>query len=188
MNNLLLGTGAVVGIIAGVVLFIILIWGISTRNTLKRGELKIDEACSGIEIALTKRYDVLTKLFDIAKGYAKHEKETYVETIKMRSGMTVAELNETQEKISKAMSQVYAVAENYPQLKANEQFKQLQVAVMDTEEHLQASRRLYNSNVNAYNAKVISFPSSIIASMCHCEKREFFVAEERKLQDVKFDF
>jgi LemA protein len=173
--------------IAVVLILLVIVW-ISISNNLKRATVKIDEAESGIEVALTKRFDMLKKLLDVTKGYAKHEKEVLIETIKMRKGMGVAEMSKASGEMDNAMGRINVLAEAYPELKANENFKQLQLAIMDTEEHLQATRRQYNGNVSAYNMMVVSFPTSIVAAALKFKKRDFFEAEEEKKQDVKMEF
>lgn len=177
-----------VAIVIAVVILIILIWFISTSNALNKAIIKIDEANSGIDVALTKRYDVLTKMLDIAKGYAKHEKETLFETIKLRKDMTMAEKSEANNKMSDAFGKINALAEGYPELKSSENFKALQLSVSDVEEHLQAARRLYNANISSYNQMIVSFPTSIIAGMKGLTKKDFFVADDAKKEDVKMEF
>lgn len=178
----------IVLIVVAVVVVLIAIWWISTSNGFKRRKIKTEESLSGIEVALTKRYDLLTKMLDVTKGYAAHEKETLAETVKMRRGMSVQELNEAGTQIDNFASRIFAVAEAYPQLRASENFKELQDAVRDAEEHLQAARRLYNSNVTAFNTAIALFPGSIVAGAQHLTPMEFFVAEERKRQDVEMKF
>lgn len=178
-------------IIAGIVAILILIpvfWWITTSNGFKRKSIKIQEALSGIEVALTKRYDLLTKLLDVAKGYATHEKDLFTQVVELRRGMSVGEINEKNAQLDALGSRIFAVAENYPQLRSSEVFCQLQVGVRDAEEHLQAARRLYNSNVTAFNTAVDVFPSSMVAKSQGLSKQEFFVAEEAKRSDVKMSF
>ena len=175
-------------IIIGAVALLAVIWGVSTSNSLRRMQIKIKETLSGIDVALTKRYDVLTKMLDVTKAYAKHEKETLFEVIKMRKGMTMSERNEANAQMDAAMRQINVVAENYPELKSSENFKQLQVTILDVEEHLQASRRAYNANVSTYNQAIVTFPKSIIAGMIGAKAEEFFEAEAAKRSDVKMDF
>ncbi|MDL2286962.1 LemA family protein [Eubacteriales bacterium OttesenSCG-928-G02] len=170
------------------VLAIIAIWFISTRNKIKRAEIKIDEAASGIDVALTKRFDCLTKLLSVVKAYAAHEKETFSEIVNLRKGSSISEKNEASKQLNTAFEKINIIAENYPELKSNENFKQLQHSIMDTEEHLQAARRLYNSNVTIYNNIIVSFPQSLVASSMSCEKKDFFSADEIKRDDVKMDF
>lgn len=177
-----------VAIVIAVVILIILIWFVATSNALNKAVVKIDEANSGIDVALTKRYDVLTKMLDVTKGYAKHEKETLFETIKLRKDMSMAEKGEANNKMSEAFGKINVLAEAYPELKSSENFKTLQLSVSDVEEHLQAARRLYNANISSYNQMIVSFPTSIIAGMKGLTKKEFFVADEVKKEDVKMEF
>lgn len=172
-----------------IALFLCIIgWFISTRNNFARMIVKIKEAESGIDVALTKRYDVLTKMLEITKGYAAHEKAVISETIKLRSGATLQEKADFNSQMNEALQQINVVAEAYPELLSNQNFKELQVSVSDVEEHLQAARRAYNGNVSAFNQKRVSFPSSIVAdSMSLCEE-EFFQAEDYKREDVKMQF
>jgi LemA protein len=187
-----LGTGAIVLIIIGAVVVLVVLWYISVMNQLRQLEVKVEEAESGIDVALTKRFDALTKLLDTTKGYAKHESETLEKVIKWRSGIpanaTLQEKQEFASSMEKVASGINVVVEQYPDLKANTTFMNLQGAIMDTEEHLQAARRLYNSNVRAINHIIVTFPQSIVANAIHMQKKEFFEAEESKRQDVKMTF
>lgn len=171
----------------GVLLLIIVLSFISISNKLNRAIIKIDEASSGIDVALTKRYDVLTKMIDVVKGYAKHEKETLFEVIKLRKDMTMQEKNEVNQSMDENLKKISVVAESYPELKSNENFKTLQQSIVDVEEHLQAARRLYNSNVSLYNQMLVSFPTSVVASNKGMTKKDFFEAESIKKEDVKID-
>ena len=175
-------------IIIAIVVAVILLWFIITSNSLNKAIIKIDEADSGIDVALTKRYDVLTKMLDTVKGYAKHEKEVIIETIKLRKGMTMEEKNAANNKMNEAFSKLNVVAENYPDLKASENFAVLQQSIADVEEHLQAARRLYNANISTFNQMIVTFPTSIVAGMKNLAKKEFFEAEEAKKEDVKMEF
>ena len=170
-------------IIAAVVISIIVM-----SNNLNKALVKIDEADSGIDVALTKRYDVLTKMIETVKGYAKHEKEVLFDVVKIRKGMTIEEKNEANKQMDETLSKINVLAENYPDLKASENFKTLQDSITDVEEHLQAARRLYNANISSYNQMIVTFPISIIAGTKGLTKREFFVAEEHKKQDVEIKF
>ena len=157
-------------------------------NNLNKALVKIDEASSGIDVALTKRYDVLTKMIETVKGYAKHEKEVLFDVVKIRKGMTIEEKNEANKQMDETLSKINVLAENYPDLKASENFKTLQDSITDVEEHLQAARRLYNANISSYNQMIVTFPISIIAGTKGLTKREFFVAEEHKKKDVEIKF
>lgn len=171
-----------------VILIFLVIWYITIANGIKVAALKVEEGESGIDVALTKRYDVLTKMLDTVKGYQQHEKAVLTEIVKLRSGMTMTEKNDANRAMDALTKDINILAENYPELRSNTNFIELQKAIVDVEEHLQAARRLYNANVNAYNRKIVVFPNSIVANNMHAEKKEFFEAEEMKRQDVKMSF
>ena len=174
-------------IIVGIVLFILLIWYISVSNKLNRAVVKIDESLSGIDVALTKRYDVLTKMIDVVKAYAKHEKETLFEVINLRKDMSIQEINDANKAMDENFKKINIVAENYPELKSSENYKTLQQSIADVEEHLQASRRLYNSNVSLFNQLLVTFPTSSVAKSKGLTKKDFFEADETKKEDIKID-
>ena len=138
-------------------------------------------------MALTKRYDVLTKMIDVIKSYAKHEKETLFEVINLRKNMSISEKNIENKKMDENFSKINVVAENYPELKSSENYKTLQQSIVEVEEHLQAARRLYNSTVSIYNQMLVSFPSSVIAKNKGMTKKDFFEANENKKEDVKIN-
>lgn len=173
-------------IIAAIVVLIALGWAISTTNGFKRKEIKVQEGLSGIEVALTKRYDMLTKLMNTAKGYMAHEKDLFTQIIELRQGMSVREMGEASDKMTELTGRLFAVAENYPELRSAEVFTQLQHGVRDAEEHLQAARRLYNANVTAYNTAIVMVPASLLAGAR--KPLEFFEAEEAKRADVTMSF
>lgn len=175
-------------VIVLILIAVVVISIIVMSNNLNKALVKIDEASSGIDVALTKRYDVLTKMIETVKGYAKHEKEVLFDVVKIRKGMTIEEKNEANKQMDEALSKINVLAENYPDLKASENFKTLQDSITDVEEHLQAARRLYNANISSYNQMIVTFPISIIAGTKGLTKREFFVAEEHKKQDVEIEF
>ena len=174
-------------IIVGVIILIISAWYISVSNKLNRAIVKIDESLSGIDVALTKRYDVLTKMIDVVKAYTKHEKETLFEVINLRKDMSIKERNDANHAMNENYRKINVVAENYPELKSSDNYKTLQQSIADVEEHLQASRRLYNSNVSIYNQLLVSFPTSSIAKIKGMTKKDFFGADEIKKEDVKIN-
>jgi len=178
-------------IVLGLVLVIVL-WYISVMNRLRQLELKVHEAESGIDVALTKRFDMLTKMLETTKGYAKHEAETLEKVVKWRSGIpqnaTVKDKEEFLSQMNQVASGINVVVEQYPDLKANTVFIELQSAVVNTEEHLQAARRLYNANVTSINTIIVTFPQSIVANAIKMEKKAYFEAEEKKRADVDFKF
>ena len=175
-------------VIVLILIAVVVISIIVMSNNLNKALVKIDEASSGIDVALTKRYDVLTKMIETVKGYAKHEKEVLFDVVKIRKGMTIEEKNEANKQMDETLSKINVLAENYPDLKASENFKTLQDSITDVEEHLQAARRLYNANISSYNQMIVTFPISIIAGTKGLSNREFFVAEEHKKQDVEIKF
>lgn len=181
----------IVLIIVGVVLLMILFWVISEINSFRRMLVKIDESESSIDVALTKRFDLLSKMFQAAKGYMKHEAETLQKVVAMRQPAHGAPIEEKQafaNELTRGLQAINVVVEQYPDLKASQNVLKLQDATLEVEENLQASRRVYNSNVSYYNQKVVVFPSNIIAKWKNFEKRTFFEAEALKREDVKFDF
>ena len=171
-----------------IVIIVLIALYIMYFNQFKKLQVKIDEASSDIDVALEKRYDTLTKMFDMAKSYAKFEKDTLVEIVQYRSNMSVKDMNEVQRKMNTIAKNVSFVAEQYPQLQSNQQFVTLQKQIADCEEHLQASRRFYNANVSALNTKVSQFPSNIVASTMGVKNSEFFIADEEKKKDIDMKF
>jgi LemA protein len=178
--------------IVGIVVLVVVFWYIGTMNKLRQLELKVHEAESGIDVALTKRFDVLTKMLETTKGYAKHEAETLEKVIKWRQGVPANATLKDKEQFLTQMNQVASginvVVEQYPQLKADGLFKELTVSINNTEEHLQAARRLYNANVTQINTIIVTFPQSIVANAIKMEKKAYFEAEEKKRQDVEMKF
>lgn len=165
---------------------IAVVWAVKTSNNIKRMEIKVDEAFSGIEVALTKRYDMLTKMLDVCKGFMKHESELFSKVISLRQGMSLGEMGEADREMGELTGRLFAVAENYPELRSAQVFAELQQGVRDAEEHLQAARRLYNASVSSYNAAIAVFPDSLLAR--GRSPREFFEAEDAKREDVKVQF
>ena len=186
MNDPILVLGIVVGII-----FIVIIWFISLQNSFRRMLVKIDESESGIDVALTQRFDMLTKMYQAAKGYMKHEKETLESVVKLRQPKHADNIKDKEafaNEVSRGLSAINVVVEQYPDLKASENISKLQTATFEIEENLQAARRVYNSNVSMYNQKIVVFPNSIVANMGKFLKREFFEADPLKREDVQFEF
>ena len=172
--------------IIGGIIVLAIIWSISTINGFKRREIKIEEALSGIEVALTKRYDMLTKLLDTAKGFMEHESDLFSRVVSLRHGMSVGEMGKADREMSELTGRLFAVAENYPELRSSEVFLELQRGIRDAEEHLQAARRLYNANVSSYNIAIAMFPAKLLAKG-HSPK-EFYDADDEKRDDVKMRF
>ena len=167
-----------------IIVLILFICYISTLNKIKRLFIKVNESLSGIDIALTKRYDVLTKLVEVVKGYAKHEKEVLIKVIELREKMSVNELRDANNSMDENFNYVNVLVENYPEIKADEHFRILQKSIVDVEEHLQAARRVYNANVSRYNQVVLSFPSSVVAKINNYSELEFFEANDVAKENV----
>ena len=165
---------------------IAVLWAVKASNNIKRMEIKVDEAFSGIEVALTKRYDMLTKMLDVCRGFMKHESELFSKVISLRQGMSLGEMGKADREMGELTGRLFAVAENYPELRSAQVFAELQQGVHDAEEHLQAARRLYNASVSSYNAAIAVFPDSLLAR--GRSPREFFEAEDAKREDVKVQF
>ena len=164
-----------------IILILLLRWLIKTVNGFQKKEIRVQESLSGIEVALTKRYDLLTKMLSTAKGYMEHERELFTRTIELRRGMSVAD-----QKMDMLSGRFFAVAEGYPELRSSEVFVELQKGIRDAEEHLQAARRLYNASVADYNTAISVFPAKLLAGAR--SPREFFAAETEKQEDVKITF
>lgn len=175
------------------VAIIIVLWLILTFNGLVRRRYHVREAWSDIDVQLKRRHDLIPNLVETVKGYAAHERELFEKVSMARAAAmgasTKDEKDKTENTLSGTLKTLFAVAENYPQLKANENFMQLQDELSDTENKIQAARRFYNVNVMDYNTKIETFPTDLMAGMFGFKKEEFFGVEnagEREPVQVKF--
>ncbi|MCX6730360.1 MAG: LemA family protein [Candidatus Roizmanbacteria bacterium] len=181
-----------VGIILIVAAVMLVLYLISMYNGFIVLRTRIQEALSGIDVQLKRRADLIPNLVETVKGYAKHEKEVFENVTKARASMMSAdslqEKADANNQMSGALKSLFAVAESYPELKANTNFQDLQRQLEDTEDKVSFSRQFYNSNVLEFNSKVQLFPGNIIAGMFGFKTAEFFAAteEEKKKIDVKF--
>ena len=173
--------------IALIVIAVLIIWIIIMYNSLISAKLKVDNAWSQIDVQLQRRFDLIPNFVETVKGYAKHEQETLTNVIELRQGMSVSEKANASKEMDALMGKVNVLVENYPDLKANTTYIELQRSIVDCEEHLQAARRLYNSNVTEFNKLLVVFPSSVVAGMKNLTKQDFFEVEEEKKQDVKIN-
>ncbi len=180
MNSWLLGALAVV--VAAVS------WYIMTMNLFARLLVKIREADSGIEVALTKRFDTLTKMLEATKAYARHEADTLGNVVKMRQGMSMAQRSDANSQMDALRGQINVLAEAYPELRSSENFRVLQGSITEVEDELQASRRIYNMNVSQFNQMLATWPDSIVGHIHGHEKQDFFEVEDKKKADVSMDF
>jgi LemA protein len=166
---------------------------VMSYNGMVRGRNKVDESWSGIDVQLKRRHDLIPNLVESVKGYAAHERETFQAVTDARaramgaSGPAAAGAAEGM--LSQALGRLFAVAEAYPQLRATENFQQLQNELTNTEDQISAARRIYNGNVQSYNSSIQVFPNSIIAGMGGFTRREFFEIEDAgDREPVKVDF
>ncbi len=176
-------------IIVLVVVGVLLLAGIAMYNGLVKANVRVEEAWSDITVQLKRRADLIPNLIETVKGYAKHEKEVFENVTKARSAILgaqgVQETAEADNMFTGALKSLFAVAENYPQLKANENFAQLQAELTDTEDKIQASRRFYNGSARDLNIKIQSFPTNIFAGILGFKKREFYELDEAQTAAVK---
>lgn len=178
---------AILGIIA-----ILVIWAIAIYNGLIRLKNRVDEAWSDIDVQLKRRYDLIPNLVNTVKGYASHEKEVFEKVTEARTramgAQSAGDKAQAENMLSQTLKSLFAVAEAYPDLKANQNFLELQRELTDTEDKIQASRRFYNGNVRDFNTKIQVFPNNIFAGMLGFSAREFFEAEGGEKEPVKVEF
>ncbi|HLM30903.1 MAG TPA: LemA family protein [Solirubrobacterales bacterium] len=171
----------VVLIVIGVLLLIGLIY-ILIRNSMVGARNRVDEAWSGIDVQLKRRHDLVPNLVETVKGYAQHERETFQRVTEARAAAMQAqgpaEASQAEGMLSQALGGLRVVAEQYPELRATENFQQLSRNLSELEDEIQASRRIYNSNVQAYNTQIQIFPNSVVANQGGFTPREFFEIED----------
>jgi LemA protein len=183
----------VVAIIVIVVVILLVLFLVGAYNGMVRARNKVDEAWSGIDVQLKRRHDLIPNLVETVKGYAAHERETFQAVTDARSrAMSAsgpAQAGVAEGMLSQALGRLFAVAEAYPQLRATENFQQLQAELTNTEDQIAAARRIYNGNVQSYNTRIQVFPASIIAGMGGFTPREYFEIEDAgDREPVKVDF
>jgi len=178
--------------VIGVVLLLGLIF-ILIRNSIIGSRNRVDESWSGIDVQLKRRHDLVPNLVETVKGYATHEQKIFENVTKARSAAMQAEgpaqASAAEGMLTQALGGLRVVAEQYPELRATENFQQLSRNLSELEDEIQASRRIYNSNVQAYNTKIQIFPNSVVASSGGFSEREFFEIEnaaEREPVAVSF--
>ena len=180
------------GLILLIVVVLLIIWVVVMYNGLIRLKNRVDEAWSDIDVQLKRRHDLIPNLVNTVKGYAAHEKEVFEKVTQARaqaiSAGTAEAKGQAENMLSGALKSLFAVAEAYPDLKANQNFLELQRELTDTEDKIMAARRFYNGNVRDFNTKIEVFPTNIFAGMLHFTKREFFQVEEgeKALPNVQF--
>ena len=183
-------TIAIIVVVA--IIVIAVLYYISKRNAIIAARNRVDESWSGIDVQLKRRHDLVPNLVETVKGYAAHESEVFEKATKARaeamSAHSVGDTAQAEQNLTGALTDLRAVAENYPQLRATENFQQLSRQLTQLEDEIQAARRIYNSNVQSYNTSIQQFPASIIASQGGFEPREFFEIDgaEREPAQVSF--
>lgn len=177
----------VIGIIAVLVIFL---W--ATYNSLVTAKTRVEESWSGIDVQLKRRSSLIPNLVESVKEYEQHEKEVFENVAKARAALlsaaTPREKAEADNQLTGTLKTLFAVAENYPELKANENFLKLQEELADTEDKIAYARQFYNTNVMEYNVKLKVFPNVLIANSFGFKSEEFFEAEEEAREDVKVKF
>lgn len=173
-----------------IVLVVLFVW--STYNSLATGKVRIKEALSGIDVQLKRRIDLVPNLIATVKGYAKHEKELLENVTKARASLMnakgTAEKAKSDNMLSEALKNLIAISENYPNLKASENFMQLQEELSDIEAKIAYARQFFNTNVSSYNSTLVNFPGSVIGNIFGFEQEEFFAAKESEKEPVKVSF
>lgn len=175
------------------IIAILIIWLIAVYNSLIRWRNRTKESWSDIDVQFKRRYNLIPNLVKTVKSYAKHEKEVFTSVTEARTKAMDVKNPQAKAKAEKglagALKSLFAVAENYPQLKASENFQKLQDELTDTENKIQAARRFYNSNVRNFNTKQEVFPVNLIAQTLNFQKAEFFELkddEAKSVPDIKF--
>jgi len=175
---------------------LVLAWGVRIYNKLISYNQQVEEAKSGISTVLKQRFDLLPNLVETVKGYAKHEKSIFEDVTKLRSKWQnidlskadVKTLQELDQASSSILGRLVAVSENYPDLKASQNFLQLQNTLNDIEEKLARARRFYNAVVKDFNTLVLSFPSNLVANFMHLKQKPYFEVKEEETKAPKIEF
>lgn len=179
--------------IAIIIIVLLIIWIISIYNGLVTSKQKVDNAWSQIDVQLQRRFDLIPNFVETVKGYASHESETFEKIAELRTSWanagTVAEKANLDNQLSSALKTIMAVSENYPELKANQNFSELSEELRNTENKISFSRQFYNDTVTMYNEKLQIFPSNIIANMFNFKPRDLFKTDsDEARKNVKVDF
>jgi LemA protein len=175
-----------------ILVVLVAIWGVAANNSFVRARNKVDEAWSGIDVQLKRRHDLVPNLVETVKGYATHERETLAAVTKARAeavaAVDPARVAKAESKLTSALGNIHAVVEQYPELRASDEFRDLEAQLAQLEGDIQAARRIYNSNVQAYNTRIQVFPNSLIAGRSF-KPRDFFELDspaDREVPAVAF--
>ena len=181
-------------IIILVIIAILVLGYVSIYNGLQKAKVYTDESWSQIDVQLKRRNDLIPNLVEVTKGYAKHEKETLAQVINLRNQLAAvpsdahADKMELSNELSSSLKSIFALSEAYPDLKANQEFTKLMEELTNTENKIAYSRQLFNSSAAAYNQKLVTFPSNMVAKVHHLEKVDYLETpvEETKAPKVSF--
>jgi len=184
MNNIL--------IVILVVIVLIILWLIGVYNGLIKLKNRVKEAWSDIDVQLKRRYDLIPNLMETVKGYMHHEENVLTKVTEARASAMnakgIEEKGKAENMLSASLKSLFAVSENYPDLKASQNFLQLQDEISDTENKIQASRRFYNGQVRDFNTKIEVFPTNLIAGMLKFKAWDFFAIDEKEKENVHVKF
>ena len=179
-------------IVVVAILVLAALYFVIKRNSFIAARNRVDESWSGIDVQLKRRHDLVPNLVETVKGYAEHESQTFEKTTQARAeamaAQSVGDTAQAEQKLTQALADVKAVAENYPTLRATENFQQLSRNLSELEDEIQASRRIYNSNVQSYNTDIEQFPGSIVANAGNFTGREFFEIADAEREPVSVSF
>ena len=168
------------------------LWLMGLYNGLVRKRNSVKEALADVSTLLKQRFDMIPNLVNIVKGYAKHEKDVFEKVTELRSAManatTPGQIDKLENQMTGVLKTLFAVAENYPELKANENFLNLQNTLKQLEDEIQKSRRYYNAVVKDYNNALMIFPANIVAPMFGFKPEEYFKADPNEEKNVKIEF
>ncbi|MBR3055894.1 LemA family protein [Candidatus Saccharibacteria bacterium] len=183
-------TGGIIAIVIVVIIVLIVALIAGIYNSLVKLDERVNEAWSDITVQLKYRADLIPNVVETVKGYAKHEKETFQMVTEARSAVmgakTVKQAAEAEKGMSAALGKIFAIAEAYPELKANENFVKLQSQLQDVEDKIQAARRFYNAGAKDLNTKIKTFPTNLINNFVgHFKKRDYFEVEESEKARIK---
>ena len=175
-----------------IIIAVIIAYFLITYNSLVKAKTVVEEAFSTMDIYLKKRWDLIPNLVEIVKGYAKHESNTLEEIVKLRNNnydqMNNNEKVEINDKLTKQISNLMAIVENYPELRASENFQNLSNQILKIEDEIANSRKYYNGSVRLLNNKILMFPSNIVAKMLGYKEEKMFEISSKEREDVKVEF
>lgn len=175
-----------------IIIIAIIAFIISTYNSLVQSKMKVDNAWSQIDVQLQRRFDLIPNFVETVKGYMKHEQETFEKIAALRTSWAnttnIEDKVQLNNQLSSTLKTIMAISENYPELKANENFIKLSEELNNTENKISYSRQFYNDTVTMYNTKLQVFPSNIIAGMFNFTSRELFKSNDEARNNVKIDF